>query len=103
MQAITKLKQALEQDEGRADACWCLGNAYTSQGFLCNDRPEALQLFDKASDCFKKCSEKVGGEGCLGAAGSVAGGQDRCWGHRVAEKAGCTCCLHGAASSVQPA
>ena len=38
-EAITKFEQALGIDGRRHDALWCLGNAYTSQGFLSGDAP----------------------------------------------------------------
>lgn len=55
--AITKFEQALELDEKRHDALWCLGNAYTSQGFLSPNAEIASEFFDKAGDCFKKANE----------------------------------------------
>lgn len=59
--AIAKLKQALEKDGTRADAEWCLGNAYTSQGFLAPTRAEALGQFDRAAACFRSCVAKEPG------------------------------------------
>ncbi|WIA12152.1 hypothetical protein OEZ85_012225 [Tetradesmus obliquus] len=56
--AIAKLEQALSIDPERTDAEWCLGNAYTSMGFLAADRKTALQHFNKAEDYFKHCKEK---------------------------------------------
>ncbi|GAX80881.1 hypothetical protein CEUSTIGMA_g8316.t1 [Chlamydomonas eustigma] len=56
--AIVKLQQALSIDSERADAEWCLGNAYTSLGFLCSRKAEALEQFGKAADCFKRCNAK---------------------------------------------
>eukprot|EP00200_Dunaliella_tertiolecta_P003891 CAMPEP_0202346526 /NCGR_PEP_ID=MMETSP1126-20121109/5277_1 /ASSEMBLY_ACC=CAM_ASM_000457 /TAXON_ID=3047 /ORGANISM="Dunaliella tertiolecta, Strain CCMP1320" /LENGTH=173 /DNA_ID=CAMNT_0048937943 /DNA_START=117 /DNA_END=635 /DNA_ORIENTATION=+ len=55
-QAIVKLQQSLEIDPSRADAEWCLGNAFTSMGFLQDDKPSAQELFSRAALCFKKCS-----------------------------------------------
>eukprot|EP00879_Flechtneria_rotunda_P004554 GHRR01004809.1.p1 GENE.GHRR01004809.1~~GHRR01004809.1.p1 ORF type:complete len:160 (+),score=50.75 GHRR01004809.1:161-640(+) len=57
--AITRLQQALSIDPERTDAEWCLGNAYTSMGFLAADRKTALQHFNKAEEYFKHCKEKV--------------------------------------------
>jgi len=57
-EAIVRLKKALEADPERADAEWCLGNAYTSLGFLCPDKSKAMDQFAKASSCFKRCYEK---------------------------------------------
>lgn len=56
--AIAKLQQALTIDPERTDAEWCLGNAYTSMGFLAADRKTALQHFNKAEEYFKHCKEK---------------------------------------------
>ncbi|KAG2488673.1 hypothetical protein HYH03_012834 [Edaphochlamys debaryana] len=56
--AITKLKQAISIDSDRADAYWCLGNAYTSLGFLCPDKAKANQRFQEASAAFKHCHDK---------------------------------------------
>ncbi|GAB4819064.1 hypothetical protein N2152v2_006110 [Parachlorella kessleri] len=57
-EAIDKFKQALTIDDSRHDALWCLGNAYTSQGFLSGDEASANQFFTKASDCFHKAVEQ---------------------------------------------
>lgn len=56
-EAIAKLEQALTIDDKCTDAMWCLGNAYTSLGFLASDRKSALELFDKAEEFFKQCKE----------------------------------------------
>lgn len=37
----------------------------TTQGFLQDEKPKALEQFNKASECFKKCQAKVGAEGEL--------------------------------------
>ena len=47
-EAVTKFHQALEINPSKDDTLWCLGNAYTSQGFLCPSKSEALAIFDKA-------------------------------------------------------
>ncbi|GLC55465.1 hypothetical protein PLESTB_000990100 [Pleodorina starrii] len=57
-EAITKLQQAISLDSDRTDAYWCLGNAYTSLGFLCPDKSKANQNFKEASKAFKHCYEK---------------------------------------------
>lgn len=51
--AIEKFHEALSIDQGRHDALWCLGNAYTSQGFLSADVGTANTFFDKAGEAFK--------------------------------------------------
>lgn len=56
--AITKLQKAIELDPERTDAEWCLGNAYTSMGFLCETKSKAVEQFGKASECFKRCERK---------------------------------------------
>lgn len=56
--AIVKLQQAIDMDADRADAYWCMGNAYTSLGFLCSDKPAALKKFEDAKVAFQKCQEK---------------------------------------------
>jgi len=52
-QAVAKFKQALGIDPSRHDTLWCLGNAYTSQGFLTASSQRAKTFFDKASTCFQ--------------------------------------------------
>lgn len=52
--AIEKFEKALELDSKRHDALWCLGNAFTSQGFLSSDATTANEYFTKAGTCFKK-------------------------------------------------
>ncbi|KAK9842048.1 hypothetical protein WJX81_005937 [Elliptochloris bilobata] len=53
-EATVKFKKALVLDSRKHDALWCLGNAYTSQGFLTTDTVRAHEFFDLANDCFKK-------------------------------------------------
>uniref|UniRef100_A0A7S2YU29 Mitochondrial import receptor subunit TOM20 n=1 Tax=Chloropicon laureae TaxID=464258 RepID=A0A7S2YU29_9CHLO len=53
-EAIEKVESALEIDPRRHEALWCLGNAYTSQGFLHATVQKAQEYFDRAQDCFKK-------------------------------------------------
>lgn len=56
--AISKFESALEIDAKRHDALWCLGNAYTSQGFLSASADTAGKFFTKAGDAFKKAVEQ---------------------------------------------
>lgn len=54
-EAIEKLQCALKLDGSKHNALWCLGNAYTSKGFLVQgDKQQAHKLFDEALECFKK-------------------------------------------------
>ncbi|KAK9813927.1 hypothetical protein WJX73_005252 [Symbiochloris irregularis] len=53
-QASEKFKQALRIDPKKHDALWCLGNAYTSKGFLSTDESVAHKCFADAADCFQK-------------------------------------------------
>ncbi|KAI3428347.1 hypothetical protein D9Q98_006727 [Chlorella vulgaris] len=53
-QAIVKFEEALGIDPKRHDALWCLGNAYTSQGFLSATAPTADRYFQRAGECFRK-------------------------------------------------
>jgi tetratricopeptide (TPR) repeat protein len=53
-QAIAKFKAALAIDPAKHDALWCLGNAYTSQGFLTADSQAAGALFTRAAGCFEQ-------------------------------------------------
>jgi tetratricopeptide (TPR) repeat protein len=53
LQAVSKFDQAISIDPNRHDALWCLGNAYTSQGFLSPEPATAGAFFDKAAECFK--------------------------------------------------
>eukprot|EP00210_Caulerpa_lentillifera_P008085 g7719.t2 len=53
-EGISKLHKAIEIDQNRHDAYWCLGNALTSKGFLVNgNKDEAQYYFDQALDYFK--------------------------------------------------
>lgn len=67
-EAVKKFHMALEIDENKDDTLWCLGNAYTSQGFLCPSKAEALAIFDKAkvslscspaTCCMHKCMHSL--------------------------------------------
>ncbi len=53
-EAVEKIESALEIDPRKHEALWCLGNAYTSQGFLHATVQKAQEYFDRAQDCFKK-------------------------------------------------
>lgn len=45
---------ALEINPKKHEALWCLGNAYTSQGFLYAEASRAQEHFDQAAECFQK-------------------------------------------------
>ena len=53
-QAIDKFDEALAIDPRKHDALWCLGNAFTSQGFLTADAGAAAALFTRAASAFKR-------------------------------------------------
>ena len=57
-EAIEKFQKALELDANRHDALWCLGNAYTSQGFLSAESNAAGAFFSKAGDCFQQAVDQ---------------------------------------------
>lgn len=57
-EAIMKLNKAIQIDPERTDAEWCLGNAYTSLGFLSGDKEEAMEHFNMAEAVFRRCKEK---------------------------------------------
>lgn len=47
-EAATKFKSALKLDPRKHEALWCLGNAYTTLGFLSADKSQASGLFTQA-------------------------------------------------------
>mmetsp|Transcript_10939 Transcript_10939/g.32784 ORF Transcript_10939/g.32784 Transcript_10939/m.32784 type:complete len:209 (-) Transcript_10939:1621-2247(-) len=54
LSAVEKFKQAISIDGKRHDAQWCLGNAYTSQGFLTADSGRAHRFFEQATEQFNE-------------------------------------------------
>ena len=61
--AVSKFDEALAIDPKKHDALWCLGNAYTSQGFLTADSGAAAALFKRAAGCFERAlAEDPGSE-----------------------------------------
>ena len=61
--AVSKFDEALAIDPKKHDALWCLGNAYTSQGFLTADGSAAGDLFKRAAGCFERAlAEDPGSE-----------------------------------------
>ncbi|QDZ18271.1 translocase of outer mitochondrial membrane [Chloropicon primus] len=62
-EAVEKIEQALKIDPRKHEALWCLGNAYTSQGFLHASVEKAQDYFDRACECFRKaCKEDPSNE-----------------------------------------
>jgi hypothetical protein len=55
-EAVGKFEGALALDAARHDALWCLGNAYTSQGFLSADAGAAGAFFERAGACFERAA-----------------------------------------------
>ncbi|KAL3142381.1 hypothetical protein ABBQ38_002717 [Trebouxia sp. C0009 RCD-2024] len=56
-EAVRKLETALQLDDSKPETLWCLGNAYTSEGFLVGSPQTAKDFFRRASGCFEKASE----------------------------------------------
>ncbi|PWA37249.1 plant specific mitochondrial import receptor subunit TOM20 [Artemisia annua] len=59
--AVSKFDEALAINPAKHEATWCLGNAYTTQGFLNPDHDEAQILFEQASECFQKAVDECPG------------------------------------------
>ncbi|KAJ0428100.1 putative plant specific mitochondrial import receptor subunit TOM20 [Helianthus annuus] len=59
--AISKLDEALSINPAKHEALWCLGNAYTANGFLNPDHDEAQIQFDQAAECFQKAVNECPG------------------------------------------
>ncbi|XVE74783.1 hypothetical protein DITRI_Ditri12bG0045800 [Diplodiscus trichospermus] len=52
--AISKLDEALAVNPSKHDTLWCMGNAYSTTGFMTTDLDEAKVYFDKAAQFFQK-------------------------------------------------
>ncbi|KAL7609115.1 mitochondrial import receptor subunit TOM20 [Lactuca sativa] len=59
--AVSKLDEALSINPAKHEALWCLGNAYTTQGFLTPDHDEAQIQFDLAAEFFQKAVDECPG------------------------------------------
>ncbi|KAI5071684.1 hypothetical protein GOP47_0013935 [Adiantum capillus-veneris] len=55
--AVSKLEEARNINPLKSDALWCLGNAYTTHGFLIHEGSLAKDYFQKASGCFLQALE----------------------------------------------
>ncbi|MCO5614826.1 hypothetical protein L7F22_069110 [Adiantum nelumboides] len=55
--AVLKLEEARSINLLKSDTLWCLGNAYTTHGFLIHEGDLAKEYFQKASGCFQQASE----------------------------------------------
>lgn len=52
--AVSKFEEALVVNPRKHDTLWCLGNAFTNQGFLTPDISDAAVYFKRARDCLEK-------------------------------------------------
>ncbi|XP_074331277.1 uncharacterized protein LOC141668333 [Apium graveolens] len=52
--AVSKFEEALIINPRKHDTLWCLGNAFTNQGFLTPDLSDTEVYFAKAHDCLEK-------------------------------------------------
>ncbi|KAI5071687.1 hypothetical protein GOP47_0013938 [Adiantum capillus-veneris] len=55
--AVSKLEEARNINPLKSDTLWCLGNAYTTHGFLIREGSLAKDYFQKASGCFLQALE----------------------------------------------
>jgi hypothetical protein len=59
LEATSKFEEALKMEPKRHYTRWCLGNAFTSEGFLETDGTIAYSLFKQATQCFQQALDQV--------------------------------------------
>lgn len=52
-EAVSKFEEALRLDPSKHHTKWCLGSAFTSQGFLMTDGTKAYSYFKQATQCYQ--------------------------------------------------
>lgn len=57
-EAVSKFEEALKLEPRKHYTRWCLGNAYSSEGFLLTDGTKAYNLFKQATQCFQQALDE---------------------------------------------
>ncbi|MCO5577135.1 hypothetical protein L7F22_030958 [Adiantum nelumboides] len=52
-ESVSKFEEALRLEPSKHHTRWCLGSAFTSQGFLMTDGAKAYSYFKQATQCYQ--------------------------------------------------